>query len=194
MITVGLSGGIGSGKTVISYIFVTLGIPVFYADEAVKSLYDTDGDLRYALTGLLGSNIYKDGHLQRQRMASLIFTDEALRQKVNALTHPKVIQQFEQWAQQQQSPYVVLEAAILFESGSDKKVDYTIAVTAPEALRITRAMQRDNATEEEVKSRMKQQWNDEQRNRKANFIIMNDNKQALLPQVITIHQHILKTL
>ncbi|MDR3235891.1 MAG: dephospho-CoA kinase [Prevotellaceae bacterium] len=194
MITVGLSGGIGSGKTLIAHIFATLGISVFYADEAVKALYDADTGLRHTLIDLLGGDIYKDGHLQRKRMASLIFANDTLMQKVNALTHPKVMLQFEQWAQQQPSPYVVLEAAILFESGSDKKMDYTIAVTAPEPLRITRAMQRDNATEQEVKNRMKQQWNDEQRNGKANFIIMNDNEQAVLPQVITVHQHILKTL
>jgi dephospho-CoA kinase len=194
MITVGLSGGIGSGKTVISRIFLTLGIPVFYADAETKALYDTHAGLRKALTELLGTHVYHNDKLQRKLMASLIFQDETLLQKVNALAHPLVLQRFEQWAAQQEAPYVLQEAAILFESGINEKMNYTIAVAAPETLRITRAMQRDKVTEQEVTLRMQQQWTDEQRNEKANFIIVNDEKQAILPQVITIHQNILKLI
>jgi dephospho-CoA kinase len=192
MVTVGLSGGMGSGKTVVSRIFQALGIPVFYADAVTKELYDTHHTLRYALINLLGANIYQDGRLQRKRMASLIFSDKNLLQKVNALIHPLVWQQFSQWIRQQQTPYVVQEAAILFESGISGKMNYTIAVTAPEALRITRTMQRDNITEQEIKNRLQWQWPDEKRNAEAGFIIVNDGKQALLPQVLTIHENILK--
>ncbi|MDR0737656.1 MAG: dephospho-CoA kinase [Prevotellaceae bacterium] len=192
MTTVGLSGGMGSGKTVVSRIFHTLGIPVFYADAVTKELYDTHEGLRQTLTNLLGEDVYQNGCLQRKRMAALIFSDGRLLQKVNALIHPLVLQQFHQWAQQQQTPYVVQEAAILFESGTNEKMDYTIAVTAPEALRITRTMQRDNITKQEIKNRLQWQWPDEKRNAKADFIIINDDQQALLPQVLTIHENILK--
>jgi dephospho-CoA kinase len=194
MITVGLSGGMGSGKTVISRIFHALGIPVFYADTATKELYDTHEGLRRSLTGLMGERIYQDGCLQRKRMASLIFSDENLLRKVNALIHPLVWQAFLQWAQQQQTPYVIQEAAILFESGMNEKMNYTIAVTAPEALRVTRIMQRDKLTEQEIKNRLQWQWPDEKRNAKAGFVIVNDDKQALLPQVLTIHENILKRI
>ena len=194
MVTVGLSGGMGSGKTVVSRIFHALGIPVFYADAATKELYDTHDELRQALTGLLGQDIYQNGRLQRKRMASLIFSDENLLQKVNALTHPLAIQRFDQWAQQQQAPYVIQEAAILFESGANEKMNYTIAITAPETLRITRTMRRDKFTEQEIKHRLQWQWPDEKRNAKAGFIIVNDDKQALLPQVLTIHENILKNI
>ncbi|MDR3180875.1 MAG: dephospho-CoA kinase [Prevotellaceae bacterium] len=194
MVTVGLSGGMGSGKTVVSRIFHALGVPVFYADAVTKELYDTHEELRQTLTGLLGESIYQNGCLQRKRMASLIFSDENLLQKVNALIHPLVLQRFCQWAQQQQTPYVVQEAAILFESGANEKMNYTIAVTAPEALRIARIMQRDNLTEQEIKDRLQWQWPDEKRNAKAGFIIVNDDKQPLLPQVLTIHENILKNI
>jgi dephospho-CoA kinase len=182
----------GSGKTVVSRILHAVGVPVFYADAVTKELYDTHEGLRQALTGLLGEDIYQNGCLQRKRMAALIFSDGRLLQKVNALVHPLVLQHFHQWAQQQQAPYVVQEAAILFESGANEKMDCTIAVTAPEALRITRTMQRDNITVQEVKNRMQWQWPDEKRNAKATFIIVNDDQQALLPQVLTIHENILK--
>jgi dephospho-CoA kinase len=191
MVTVGLSGGMGSGKTVVSRIFHSLGIPVFYADTVTKELYNTHEGLRKALINLLGEHIYQNGCLQRKLMASLIFSDKNLLQKVNALTHPLVLQQFCQWTQQQQTPYVVQETAILFESGISEKMNYTIAVTAPETLRITRIMQRDKLTEQEIKNRLQWQWPDEKRNAKAGFIIVNDDKQALLPQVLTIHENIL---
>jgi dephospho-CoA kinase len=194
MVTVGLSGGMGSGKTVVSRIFHAVGIPVFDADMAVKELYDTHEGLRRALTTLLGEDIYQNGRLQRKRMASLIFSDERLLQKVNALTHPLAMQQFYQWAQQQQTPYVVQESAILFESGINEKMSHTIAVTAPEAVRIARIMQRDNTTVQEIRNRLQWQWPDEKRNAKAGFIIINDDKQPLLPQVLTIHKNILKDI
>jgi dephospho-CoA kinase len=184
----------GSGKTTVSRIFRTLGIPVFYADTATKELYDTNDELRKALTGLLGEHIYRNGCLQRKLMASLIFSDENLLRKVNALTHPLVLQVFYRWAQQQQTPYVVQETAILFESGLHEKLNHTIAVTAPEALRITRIRQRDRLTEQEIKNRLQWQWPDEKRNANAGFVIVNDEKQALLPQVLTIHENILKTI
>jgi dephospho-CoA kinase len=191
MTTVGLSGGIGSGKTFISRIFLSLGIPVFYADTVVKSLYEEHSGLQSSLRVLLGNDIYKDGKLQRKIMASLIFQDQELLIKVNALVHPLVAEEFQKWSNEQHTPYVIQEAAILFESQVAEVMNFNIAVTAPESLRIMRVMKRDHVTEAEIKQRMLRQWPDEQRNAMADFIMINDDKHALLPQVIAIHENIL---
>ncbi len=194
MLKAGLSGGIGSGKTTVAKVFRTLGIPVFYADRVVKELYNTHNGLRNAMTKLFGSSIYVDGQLQTKALAARIFQDQQLLQQVNALTHPLAEAAFNNWVEQQDAPYVMHEAAILFESGIAANMDITISITAPEALRIQRVMQRDLCTEEQVKQRMAAQWSDEQRNAKAGFVIINDEEKALLPQVIAIHEKILNRI
>ncbi len=194
MLKAGLSGGIGSGKTTVSKILQTLGIPVFYADDAVKALYNTHAGLRDAMISLFGPAIYENGQLQRGKLAALIFADNILLQKVNALTHPLAEKAFEQWCAQQSAPYLVHEAAILFESGLARKMDININVSAPEALRISRVVGRDGCSPQQVRERMARQWSDEQRNAKADFIINNDEKEALLPQVIAIHEKILNRI
>jgi len=194
MLKAGLSGGIGSGKTTVSKVFQTLGIPVFYADNVVKELYNTNEGLHKAMIALLGPSIYKDGKLQTKELAALIFNDKQLLQQVNALTHPLVEEAFNTWAKQQDAPYVLLEAAVLFESGIAAKMDLTISISAPESLRMQRVIQRDCCTKEQVMQRMAEQWSDEQRNGKANFVIVNDEKEALLPQILAIHEKILNRI
>ncbi|MCL2133037.1 MAG: dephospho-CoA kinase [Bacteroidales bacterium] len=191
MFKVGLSGGIGSGKTTVSKVFQTLGIPVFYADATVKSLYETDTRLQEAMVNLFGPTIYEQGQLQTQVLARHIFNDDRLLQEVNALTHPLAARAFTVWTQAQKAPYVLLEAAILFESGMAAEMDLMISISAAESVRITRAAQRDGSSEEEIRQRISKQWSDEQRNAKADYVIINDNKEALLPQIITIHEKIL---
>jgi dephospho-CoA kinase len=181
---VGLAGGIGSGKTLVANIFSTLGIPVFNADEETKIAYDTDTALRTELTGLLGNDLYEGPRLNRRLMAARIFADKSLLEKVNALVHPLINERFLAYAAQQQSPYVMMESAILFEAGLHTFMQKTIAVTAPEALRIARACQRDNVDEAALRQRMQHQWADEQRNALADFVLVNDGKQALLSQVM----------
>ena len=194
MLKAGLSGGIGSGKTTVSKVFQTLGIPVFYADQVVKELYNTHEGLHNAMINLLGPSIYVDGKIQIKELAASVFKDKQLLLQVNALTHPLVEEVFDNWTAQQNAPYVMPEAAILFESGIAAKMDVTISITAPEVLRIQRVMQRDLCTEEQVTLRIASQWSDEQRNAKAGFVIINDEKRALLPQVIAIHEKILNRI
>ncbi len=194
MLKAGLSGGIGSGKTTVSKVFQTLGIPVFYADQVVKELYNTHEGLHNAMINLLGPSIYVDGKIQIKELAASVFKDKQLLLQVNALTHPLVEEVFDNWTAQQNAPYVMHEAAILFESGIAAKMDVTISITAPEVLRIQRVMQRDLCTEEQVTLRIASQWSDEQRNAKAGFVIINDEKRALLPQVIAIHEKILNRI
>ena len=191
MLKVGLSGGIGSGKTTVSKVFQTLGVPVFYADDVVKNLYNTNKRLRERMINLFGTTIYEKGKLQTQLLATLIFNDNRLLQQVNELTHPLVSTAFAQWTEAQKAPYVMLEAAILFESGVDALVDITISISAPENIRTARVVQRGGISEEQLRLRMSQQWSDEQRNAKADYMIINDSKEALLPQIITIHEKIL---
>lgn len=188
MIFAGLTGGIGSGKTLIGHIFSAMGVPVFNADEETKKLYGADAVLQAQLKKLLGEDIYDGGKLRHKLMAERIFADEILLKKVNALVHPVVAERFRAYAAQQNAPYVLMESAILLESGLAGMMEKNIAVTAPEALRVQRVQRRDALPEEAIRQRMRHQWTDEQRNAAADFVIVNDELQALLPQVITIHK------
>ena len=191
MLKVGLSGGIGSGKTTVSKVFQNLGVPVFYADDAVKTFYDTDKGLQQAMINLFGSSIYDNGQLQPKVLAALIFNNSQLLRQVNELTHPLVATAFREWAHKQKAPYVLLEAAILFECGMAAEMDMNISISAPENIRIARVAQRDGYPEEQIRQRISQQWSDEERNAKADYVIINDNKEALLPQIIAIHEKII---
>jgi dephospho-CoA kinase len=187
MLFVGLTGGIGSGKTLIGHIFSVMGVPVFNADEEAKKLYDTDATLQAQLKKLLGEELYDGGKLRRKLMAERIFADDALLKKVNALVHPLVAGAFRAYAAQQHAPYVLMESAILMESGLAGTMKKIIAVTAPETLRVQRVQRRDAVPEEAVRQRIRQQWTDERRNAAADFVIVNDDSQALLPQITAIH-------
>ena len=191
MLKAGLSGGIGSGKTTVSKVFQTLGVPVFYADNTVKECYNTDEGLREAMINLFGPTIYDKGRLQTKVLAALIFNDDHLLHLVNELTHPLVETAFTAWMEVQKAPYVVHEAAILFECGMAGAMDINISVSAPEKVRIARVVQRDGSSEEQVRQRMSKQWSDERRNAEADYVIINDNKEALLPQITAIHKKIL---
>lgn len=185
---VGITGGIGSGKTIIGRIFRILGIPVFDADTEAKRLMVADVALVRAIQTEFGQKAYhEDGSLNRAYMAAEVFSDEAKLKKLNAFVHPVVIQAGEEWAAKQDAPYTVKEAALLFESGSYKHNDYNVLVTAPLALRIQRVMQRDGMTIEQVKARMERQWPDEQKKELADFEVINDGAQALIPQIMNLH-------
>ena len=196
MITIGLTGGIGSGKSVVASLLEVYGIPVYVADEESKRLLDSPNPnrvpnpvrietslLRERLTALLGDSIYGPDGLNRQRMASLIFNDANLLKQVNAIIHPEVAFHFKSWAARQTTKYVVLESAILFESNFNHLVDSCLMVYAPRKLRIHRVMKRDRVTEAEVWLRMKHQIPDEEKMERADYVIYNDEQQALIPQV-----------
>lgn len=192
-IKAGITGGIGSGKSLACQIFRILEIPVFEADLEAKRLMDRDPEVRTRLIELAGSEIYMaSGMLDRPRLAELIFNNSKLLQQVNGLVHPAVRQAFSDWAEQQAAPYVLMEAAILFESGSYRSLDFSILMTAPEELRIQRVMKRDGTDREQVISRIRNQWPEEKKIELADFIITNDESTFLTMQVLDVHKKILE--
>lgn len=181
--TVGITGGIGSGKSWIARILEAMNYPVFHSDEVAKEIMQSDEVLRSEIIAYFGTNAFEDGRLNRSYLASKIFLNPEDREVINELVHPKVRMKFEQFAQDNSHAHVFNEAAILFETGAYRNFDKTLLVTAPIDLRIQRVMLRDNCSEDEVVSRMKNQWEDERKIALADFCIVNDEKQPLLTQV-----------
>lgn len=192
-ITIGITGGIGSGKSTVCKVFKVLGIPVFEADKVAKELMNTNAGLKEQLVRLFGEGIYTpDSVVDRKKLAKIIFNDHLQLEKINALVHPVVRNEFKNWKTKQQTIYIIHEAAILFESGFYKMMDYTILVTAPEKQRIERVLTRDGVSESEVKERISKQWPDEQKRKLASFEIKNDNKDLLIPQIIEMDKQLKK--
>ena len=191
---VGITGGIGSGKTTVCKVFETLGIPVYNADTQAKLLMNTDPELKASLQGYFGSDIYVDGILVRHQLAEIIFNDPSALEKVNSWVHPAVARDFEQWCTRQTSPYVLEEAAIIFESNLAHRFEKTILVTAPESVRIERVCARDQVAPEIVRKRMANQWPDEKKIALADYVIYNDNVRQIAPQVMEIHRNLLGLL
>jgi dephospho-CoA kinase len=191
MLKVGITGGIGSGKSVVCRVFATLGIPVFNADLAARHLLETDDHLKQQVRSLLGDDSYKNGLPDRVKIASLVFNDPAKLAALNSLVHPATINYGEQWMLQQKAPYAIKEAAIFFESGSDKAMDVMVGVFAPMELRIERTMLRSGATREEVFNRMSQQMDENEKMKRCDHVIVNDGQQAIIPQVMSIHKVLL---
>ncbi|MFP4019667.1 MAG: dephospho-CoA kinase [Bacteroidales bacterium] len=183
---VGLTGGIGSGKTLIASIFEKLNIPVFYADEEAKLLITNDLGIQKEIKAEFGEDIYQQGKLDKEKFASIIFHEQEKLQKVHQIVHPRVREVFATWADKQNAPYVIMEAAILFESEGYKFMDDNVLVYAPEELRIERVINRDNATAEDVKARIRHQQPDEEKINKADWVLYNDGKKMVLPQIIEL--------
>lgn len=183
---IGLTGGIGSGKSLIGRICSIMNLPVYNADEAAKALYRTNSDLKQGVISLFGEAAYEGGELQRSFVAKQVFADNDLLQKLNQLVHPLVAQDFQNWLRLQPSQVVIREAAILFESGSYKDCESVITVAAPEELRIHRVKTRDGSAVEAIKARMEKQWTDDRRKEKADFEIVNDDQTLVLPQLESI--------
>lgn len=188
---IGITGGIGSGKSVICRVFKLLGAPVFEADHWAKKLVNTHPKIKNRLIDWYGPDIYSpNGTIDRKKLAAIIFTNSTEMQKVNGLIHPAVRQEFMTWAEEQDYPYVIHEAAILFESGFYKMMDYTILVTAPEDLRMERVIKRDGSTIETVKERIRKQWDDGKKRELASLEIKNDNQNLIIPQIIKIDKQL----
>ncbi len=189
MIKVGLTGGIGSGKSVISKIFRILDIPIYFADERAKELMDNNEIIKSKLINIFGKIIYRENKLERMLMSKIIFKDEKLLQQVNSIVHPIVRDDFIEWMKNKTKySYVIEEAAILFETGYYKEFDKIITVIAPVDLRVQRIILRDNTTENEVRQRMNNQWKDEDKKEYSDYIIINDDKELVIPQVLKIHK------
>jgi len=190
MLKIGLTGGIGSGKTTIAKIFSTLGIPVYDADSAAKSLMHTNEEIRQKLTDVFGEETYKNNQLDRAYLASVVFSNEQKLKELNAITHPVTIQDSIYWFNRQTAPYAIKEAALIFESGSHKHLDYVIGVWAPTKLRIERLLQRGDLTASQINERMYRQMNEEQKMELCDFVIKNDGSESILEQVFRLHQQI----
>lgn len=191
-IKVGIAGGIGSGKTIVCDIFKVLGVPIYNADLEAKLIMNKSDQVRKAIIAAFGDQTYHNGILNREFLAAQVFNDADQLAKLNAIVHPAVIQAAEDWADAQTAPYSLKEASILFESGSYKKLDYTILVTAPVEIRIARVMARDQVTREQVLARMNNQLPDEEKAKLADFVIINDGIEALIPQVMALHHRFQK--
>lgn len=192
MLKVGLTGGIGSGKSTVAQLFEVLGIPVYYADEAAKRLMNTDEELKMAIKKNFGESAYKNDSLDRQYLASVVFNDSYKLELLNSFVHPATIREAEKWMQQQTTPYIIKEAALLFESGAAEHLDHIIGVDAPLAVRIKRVMDRDGVSRDEVLKRINNQMDENIKLKLCDFIIINDEQQMLIPQALELHQKLLK--
>lgn len=187
---IGLTGGIGAGKSVVASVFATLGIPVFNADEEAKRIMQTSPIIQSKLIEQFGSSIYGTTGLEKEKLANLVFNDPFQLQLLNAIVHPVTILAAKEWAAKQKSPYVIKEAALIFESGSAEGLYKVIGVTAPLSVRIHRVMQRDGITKDQVEARMRNQISDTIKMRLCDFVIQNDNQQMIIPQVLAIDKAI----
>ncbi len=194
MLKIGLTGGIGSGKSIIASIFKVLGIPVFDADRQAKVLMESDPVLINKIKTCFGEESYMGFKLNRAYLAKIVFNNPAKLEQLNALVHPDVIIAAEQWMAAQTAPYVVREAAIMFESGTANNLDYVIGVEAPLHIRIQRTMHRDKITRNEVLLRMDKQLSESIKMKLCDFVIINDEQQLLIPQVLQLHNRFLEVV
>ena len=186
---VGVTGGIGSGKSLVCKIFRCLNVPVFSADDEAKVLLETDPEIRLILTGFFGEELYLSGKLNKQMLAGYVFSDRKNMDKVNKAVHPAVFERFTEWLTcQTKAAYVIMEAAILFETGADRFLDKVINITAPEEIRIKRVCKRDGVSKEKVIERMNNQLTEKERKKKADINLVNDGKMMLLPRILEVHK------
>ena len=187
MLKIGLTGGVGSGKTTVSKIFASLGVPIFYADDIAKKIMSEDTILKQEIINLFGEEAYKET-LNRKHIADIVFNDTFKLEQLNALIHPRTIAAANKWMQQQTKPYVIKEAALMFEAGASTNLDYVIGVYAPQHLRINRVIKRNKFSREEVLKRINNQIDENIKMKLCDFVIVNDEQQPVLPQVINLHK------
>lgn len=194
MKVVGLTGGIGSGKTTILKCFESLDVPVYIADDEAKALMNRSKVIKRKLIQLFGESAYKEQKLNRPYLASKIFSDKTLLSKMNAIVHPKVASHFKRWLKKQDASYVIKEAAIIFENNLENQYDYIITVIADKDLRIKRVMQRDNASKEKIQSIINNQLSDDEKVKRSDFVIVNNDLETAKAQAKDIHQQLLRLL
>ena len=186
MLKIGLTGGIGSGKTTVAKVFETLGIPVYYADDKAKQLMNNDAMLKGSIIQQFGTDAYKNGELDRKYLAGIVFNDKEKLALLNSLIHPITIRDANEWMKQQTSLYVIKEAALLFESGAAEELDYVIGVYAPQHIRIQRVIKRDKMPVEEIMKRISRQIDEEMKMKLCNFTITNNDHHLVIPQIIEL--------
>jgi dephospho-CoA kinase len=192
MLKVGLTGGIGSGKSTVASLFELIGIPVFYADLEAKKLLAEDPEVKNEIIRLIGENAYTKQGPAKKVIADAIFNDPDIRGRINQLIHPKTIARSQQWMSEQQGPYSIKEAALIFESGSEKELDYVIGVRSPEPLRIQRIHQRDQTPVADIIRKIQSQLPEETKLKRCDLIIENNETSLLIPQVLSAHQWLIE--
>ena len=185
-IKIGITGGIGSGKSVVAKLLAWMGIPVYQTDAEAKRLMLSDADIRRELTAQVGSNAYNEKGLNKALLASYVFGNPEHTRQVNAIVHPKVRHDFRKWAGDSGRMMVAMESAILLEAGFRNEVDKVVMVYAPQEVRIARAIRRDSATREQIEKRIRSQMSDESKREAADFVIVNDGETPLIPQVLSL--------
>ncbi len=190
---IGITGGIGSGKTTVSKIFSVLGVAVYNADERAKYLLNYDVDVIKKVKEIFGDEIYFENKINRKRLSALVFNQTDLLKKLNGIVHPAVFDDFDKWcATQKNQPYILKEAALIFETIIHQRLDKIIVIAAPEKIKIERVMRRDNISAQQVQSRMNSQFSEEEKLQRADFIIYNDEQQLVMPQVLLLHQKLMQ--
>jgi dephospho-CoA kinase len=188
MLKVGLTGGIGSGKSTIAKVIEAMGYPVFYSDTEAKKIIETNHNVKIKLVQYFGAGICTENSIDRKKLAQIVFSHAENLETINSIIHPEVRIHFNKWAEKQKVKVVFNEAAILFETGAYRKLDKNIIVIAPEEIRIDRVMKRDNLSKEEVLKRIHNQWSDDLKIPLADYIVTNDNQQPILIQLEKIIQ------
>lgn len=192
MLKIGLTGGIGSGKTTVAKIFELLKVPVYYADKAAKRLYETDHEMMQAIREQFGEEVYTNDQLNRSALAAMVFHDPSKLELLNSIVHPRTIRDAELWMEKQNAPYIIKEAALIFESGSASGLDYVIGVKSPIHYRIQRVMERDGVSREAFYERANRQIDEEIKMRLCDFLINNNEQEMVIPQVLQLHSHLLE--
>lgn len=194
MLKIGLTGGIGSGKTTVSHIFEVLGVPVYYADDAAKKLMNEDEILKQKIIHHFGTQCYNDGKLNRPFLAEIVFSNPENTKLINSIIHPATIADAEKWMQRQEAPYAIKEAALIFEANAEKNLDLIIGVSSTYELRLERVILRDDINKEAVEKRMKNQMDEKEKMERCDFVINNNETELLIPQVIAIHEKLLQNI
>ncbi|MFD0861889.1 dephospho-CoA kinase [Sungkyunkwania multivorans] len=191
MMVVGLTGGIGSGKTTVAVMFEKLGVPIYIADVEAKKLMNEEEDVKHKVIELLGPEAYVEGELNRSYIASKVFFDKELLVRLNNIVHPAVGDHFDRWKEKQKAPYVIKEAAVLFENDAYKLCDKIITVMAPVEVRISRVLERDDTTRDAIEARISNQWTDEEKTALSDYVIHNVLLEDTQKQVAKIHAELL---
>lgn len=194
MLKVGITGGIGSGKSTVCQVFTSLKVPVYYADQQAKLLAETDPEIRYQIMEVFGSEAYLDAVYNTTFIANRVFSDKTLLNRLNSIIHPAVAKDFNIWTQKYRVPYVIEEAAILFESGASNNMDYVVVVDASEKTRFLRIQKRDGLSEEKIKFRLQNQWSTDKLKALADWTIDNNENVLVLPQILHIHKALIKKI
>jgi dephospho-CoA kinase len=192
MLIIGLTGGIGSGKSTVASMFKTLGIPIYIADDEAKALMNKSKAIRRELIALLGESAYKNNTVNRAFIAQQVFNDKALLKKINAIVHPRVAEHFKTWLSKQKAPYVIKEAAIIFENNLEHQYDAIITVISPKEERIKRVVERDDSSKEKVMAIIENQLPDEEKVKRSDFVIKNINLEDVQNQVLQIHNKLIQ--